>query len=130
MKRLSQSRSSNFCPKLRKNALLIGQSYFSNFVLHMIKRKIAPCCVLRGQRGEVPKMKSDPCFILKSILRFLPISVRHLNLHNKLNLPDQARSCILHLVASKRNIQMVYKFRKHVSCFFAQGGNVGVWEFK
>ena len=36
MKRLSQSGSSNFCPELRKNALLISQSYFSNFALHMI----------------------------------------------------------------------------------------------
>ena len=36
MKRLSQSGSSNFCPELRKNALLISQSHFSNFVLRMI----------------------------------------------------------------------------------------------
>ena len=35
MKRLRQSGSSNFCPELRKNALLISQSYFSNFALHM-----------------------------------------------------------------------------------------------
>ena len=39
MKRLNQSGSSNFCPKLRKNALLISQSYFSNFALHVIKQK-------------------------------------------------------------------------------------------
>ena len=36
MKRLSQSGSSNFCPELRKNALLISQSHFSNFALRMI----------------------------------------------------------------------------------------------
>ena len=36
MKRLSQSGSSNFCPELRKNALLISQSHFSNFSLHVI----------------------------------------------------------------------------------------------
>ena len=36
MKRLSQSGSSNFCPELRKNALLISQSRFSNFALHVI----------------------------------------------------------------------------------------------
>ena len=36
MKRLSQSGSSNFCPVLRKNALPISQSHFSNFALHMI----------------------------------------------------------------------------------------------
>ena len=36
MKRLSQSGSSNFCPELRKNALLISQSHFSNFALHVI----------------------------------------------------------------------------------------------
>ena len=36
MKLLSQSGSSNFCPELRKNALLISQSHFSNFALHMI----------------------------------------------------------------------------------------------
>ena len=37
MKRLSQSGSSNFCPELRKNALLISQSHFSNFALHVIR---------------------------------------------------------------------------------------------
>ena len=36
MKRLSQSGSSNFSPELRRNALLIRQSYFSNFTFHMI----------------------------------------------------------------------------------------------
>ena len=36
MKRLSQSGSSNFCPELRKNALLISESHFSNFALHVI----------------------------------------------------------------------------------------------
>ena len=40
MKRLSQSGSSNFCPELRKNALLISQSYFSNFALHVINKEI------------------------------------------------------------------------------------------
>ena len=39
MKRLSQSGSNNFCPELRKNALLTSQSYFSNFALHMIITK-------------------------------------------------------------------------------------------
>ena len=42
MKRLSQSGSSNFCPELRKNALLISQSHFSNFALHVIIRNIIP----------------------------------------------------------------------------------------
>ena len=37
MKRLSQSGSGNVCPELRKNALLISQSYFSNFAFYMIK---------------------------------------------------------------------------------------------
>ena len=32
--------SRNFCPELRKNALLISKSYFSNFALHMIKHAI------------------------------------------------------------------------------------------
>ena len=41
MKRLSQSGSSNFCPELRKNALLISQSHFSNFALHVIKKEIS-----------------------------------------------------------------------------------------
>ena len=41
MKRLSQSGSSNFCLELRKNALLISQSHFSNFALHVIIRVIA-----------------------------------------------------------------------------------------
>ena len=36
MKRLSQSGSSNFCPESRKNAVLISQSHFSNFALHVI----------------------------------------------------------------------------------------------
>ena len=40
MKRLSQSRSSNFCPELRKNAFVISQSYFSNFALHMITKEM------------------------------------------------------------------------------------------
>ena len=40
MKRLSQLESSNFCPELRKNALLISQSHFSNFALHVINRVI------------------------------------------------------------------------------------------
>ena len=40
MKRLSQSGSSNFCPELRKNALLISQSHFSNFAMHVIKIEI------------------------------------------------------------------------------------------
>ena len=40
MKRLSQSGSSNFCPELRKNALLISQSHFSNFALHVITKEI------------------------------------------------------------------------------------------
>ena len=40
MKRFSQSGSSNFCPELRKNALLISQSHFSNFALHVIIKKI------------------------------------------------------------------------------------------
>ena len=40
MKRLSQSGSSNFCPELRKNALLISQSHFSNFALHVINQDI------------------------------------------------------------------------------------------
>ena len=39
MKRLSQSESSNFCPELRKNALLISQSYFSNFALHTLNKQ-------------------------------------------------------------------------------------------
>ena len=39
MKRRSQSGTSNFYPELRKNALLISQSYFSHFALHMIKCK-------------------------------------------------------------------------------------------
>ena len=42
MKRLSQSGSSNFCPELRKNALLISQSHFSNFALHVI-RTVSDC---------------------------------------------------------------------------------------
>ena len=41
MKRLSQSGSSSFFPELRKNALLISQSYFSNFALHMITKEIS-----------------------------------------------------------------------------------------
>ena len=41
MKRLSQSGSSNFCPELRKNSLLISQSHFSNFALHVIRELIA-----------------------------------------------------------------------------------------
>ena len=41
MKRLSQSGSSNFCSELRKNALLISQSHFSNFALHMVMSKTA-----------------------------------------------------------------------------------------
>ena len=40
MKRLSQWGSSNFCPELRKNALLISQSHFSNFALHVISSYI------------------------------------------------------------------------------------------
>ena len=40
MKRLSQPGSSNFFPESRKNALLISQSYFSNFALHMIMTAI------------------------------------------------------------------------------------------
>ena len=36
MKRLSQSGSNSFCLALRKNALLINQSHFSNFALYMI----------------------------------------------------------------------------------------------
>ena len=39
MKRLSQSGSSNFCPELRKNALLISQSHFSHFALHVITKE-------------------------------------------------------------------------------------------
>ena len=42
MKRLSQSGSSNFCLELRKNALLISQSHFSNFALHVIRLVITP----------------------------------------------------------------------------------------
>ena len=40
MKCLSKSGSSNFCPELRKNAVLISQSYLSNFGLHMIIKEI------------------------------------------------------------------------------------------
>ena len=40
IKRLSQQGSSNFCPELRKNSLLISQSYFSNFALYMISKEI------------------------------------------------------------------------------------------
>ena len=40
MKLVSQSGSSNFCPELRKNALLISQSHFSNFALHVITFEI------------------------------------------------------------------------------------------
>ena len=39
------------------------------------------------------------------------------------NLPQQS-------VSSKKNLQVVDKFRKHVSCFYAQRKNVGVWAFK
>ena len=41
MKLLNQSGSSNFCSELRKNALLISQSHFSNFALHVISEAIA-----------------------------------------------------------------------------------------
>ena len=41
MKCISQSGSSTFCSELSKNALLISQSYFSNFALHMIKQRRA-----------------------------------------------------------------------------------------
>ena len=49
MKPLSQSLSSNFCPELRKNALLISQSHFSNFALHMISREIPRFACARAQ---------------------------------------------------------------------------------
>ena len=49
MKRFSQSGSSNFCPELRKNALLISQSHFSNFALHVINTKTALAALGRFQ---------------------------------------------------------------------------------
>ena len=49
MKRLSQSGSSNFCPELRKNALLISQSHFSNFSLHVITNKTALIRILTDE---------------------------------------------------------------------------------
>ena len=52
MKRLSQSGSSNFCPELRKNALLISQSHFSNFALHVINAKIQTCIKLIGNHAK------------------------------------------------------------------------------
>ena len=51
MKHLSQSGSSNFCPELRKNAL-ISQSHFSNFALHVIKEEITRKCMLELNTEE------------------------------------------------------------------------------
>ena len=68
MKRLSQSGSSNFCLELRKNALLISQSHFSNFALHMINAEIVlhyvaeqsradECETTQGAQGKVKQAK-------------------------------------------------------------------------
>ena len=68
MKRLSQSGSSNFCPELRKNALLISQSHFSNFALHVIILIIT----LKGHKFEMYQgsnliMKASCVAICKNI---------------------------------------------------------------
>ena len=81
MKRLSQSRSSNFCSELRKNALLISQSYFINFALHMINTKIAikwqvvltlvkvnPCLPLTGEvKTRIPKLVKTVKYIVAPV---------------------------------------------------------------
>ena len=60
MKRLSQSGSSNFCPELRKNALLISQSHFSNFALHVITKEI--------RRAEREYMNMHPPPLLAPVI--------------------------------------------------------------
>ena len=60
MKRLSQSGSSNFCPELRKNALLISQSHFSNFALHVIKIEI-------GNREHCVTYKNVFCVYCRNV---------------------------------------------------------------
>ena len=43
---------------------------------------------------------------------------------------NTSKNLPLQLVSSKGNLQVVDKFRKNLSCFYAQGGNVGVWSLK
>ena len=64
MKRLSQSGSSNFCPELRKNALLISQSHFSNFDLHVITKEIR-----RAEREYMNMHPPPPINALLTALR-------------------------------------------------------------
>ena len=60
MNRLSQSRSSNFCPELRKNALLISQSHFSNFALHVRILEIKSWCkIIKGIYVEIGATVTD-----------------------------------------------------------------------
>ena len=68
MKRLSQSGSSNFCPELRKNALLISQSHFSNFVPHVITKEIGPSLLFI----EFSTLQSKTNWLYLKRTRFLP----------------------------------------------------------
>ena len=73
MKRRSQSGLSNFCPELRKNALLISQSYFSNFALHMIRaeiRQVFEKYTIRAEIRQVLQNSSytvDDCIIIENM---------------------------------------------------------------
>ena len=65
MKRLSQSGSSNFCPELRKNALLISQSHFSNFALHVIIQVIRK---IEEEDYRMPKPANAPEKLYRDIM--------------------------------------------------------------
>ena len=43
------------------------------------------------------------------------------------NRPKYRKNLPLQSVSSRRNLQVVHKFRKHASFFYAQGGNVDAW---
>ena len=78
MKRLSQSGSSNFCPELRKNAL-ISQSHFSNFSLHVITKEISRA-ELKYMNIWAPSIIEFPTPLLKGgVLVILYLNLTLLN---------------------------------------------------
>ena len=83
MKRLSQSGSSNFCPELRKNALLISQSHFSNFALHVITFEIKSISK-EVNCTEHKYMNMSPSLIELATPQFSPVSIYSKTIENKL----------------------------------------------
>ena len=77
---------------------------------------------------SISHVKSKPFKVGSSPASVLFVRSTH-SCQNTSHKTPQKHAPLQH-VSSKGNLQVVDIFRKHVSCFYAQGGNVGVLSLK